>query len=109
MTSLMRAAPRVVQHLRYDEVRAGSDPGAGALRIGTVAGDDAGHVRPVAVIVVRRRAPVDKVDERIDPLRAGDAGVRQIVVPGHDSGVDDGDARAGAVIAQLLPYRRRSD
>ena len=48
-----------------------------------IAGDDAGHVRPVTVVVVRRRDAVDKVDELDDALP--DTAIRQIVVPTSDA------------------------
>ena len=38
-------------------------PGARAARVEAVARDDAGDVRAVAVVVVRRRPAVDEIDE----------------------------------------------
>ena len=55
MTSLMRPLPVGVEHLQHDQVRAGRDARSRAARVEAVAGDDAGDVRAVAVVVVRRR------------------------------------------------------
>ena len=43
-----------VEHLQADQVGAGRDAGAGARGVVAVAGDDAGDVRAVAEVVVRR-------------------------------------------------------
>ena len=55
-----------VEHLERDDVRGRRDPGAGAAGVEAVARHDPGHVRAVAVVVVRALAIVDEVDERID-------------------------------------------
>ena len=77
MTSLMTPLPVRVEHLQADDVRAGRDAGAAPLRVVAVAGDDAGDVRAVAVVVVRRGAAVDEVDERGDALAVLDANQRR--------------------------------
>ena len=50
------AAAGLVEHLQHDQARAGAMPVRAAAGIEAVAGDDAGDVRAVAVVVVRRRA-----------------------------------------------------
>ena len=61
------------------------DSGPGTPRVVSIAGDDAGHVRAVAVIVVRRGAAVDEVDE----LR-------------HALPADHADLAVGAVVGQVV-------
>ena len=80
-----------------DERAPGAMPGLLAVRVVAVAGDDAGDVRAVAVVVVGLRAAVDEVDELRDALIAVRvascvAVLRQVVVPVGDAGVDDRDA-----------------
>ena len=54
MTLLMVPLPLRVEHLQRDQTRVGRDAGLLAVRVVAVAGDDAGDVRAVAVVVVRR-------------------------------------------------------
>ena len=110
------AAAAVVEHLQAHDMSRRRHPGANAERLGAVAADDAGHVRPMAVVVVRRRPPVDEVDERGDALPVLDAdgrrrpGVGQVVMPVGDARVDHGDtdARAGIPVGQLGRARASS-
>ena len=103
MTLLMTPRAAIVEHLQADQVRRRGDAGARAERVVAVAGDDPGDVRAVAVVVVRRGAAVDEVDERRDALAVlhpdsrRRALVGQVVVPGGDARVDHRDADAGAV------------
>ena len=76
---------------------------APAAGIVAVAGEDAGDVRAVAVVVVRGRLEIDEVDE------AGDAARAEIVVPVADARIDDGDADARAVEAQRVADPARAD
>src|SRR5262245_8873552 len=87
-------------------MRARSDAGTSTVRVESVSGDDAGHVRPVAIVVVGIGTAAGEIDEAIDPL--GPA-VREVVVPGAHARVDDGDADAGAVVAERLAYRARAN
>ena len=84
-----------VEHLEDDQARARRDAAARAIRIVAVAGDDPGDVRAVAVVVVRERLEVDEVHEMDDAIGA------EVVVPGGDAGVDDRDADARAVDAEV--------
>ena len=86
----------LVERLEHDEVGAGRDPPARPVRIEPAAGDDAGDVRAVPVAVVRLRLVVDEVHELHDPIAV------QVVVRPRDAGVDDGDADAGSVDAEVL-------
>ena len=68
------------------------------MRIVTVAGDDAGHVRAMAVVVVGRPAPVDEIDEELDARPPAPA-LGKVVVPRVDAGIDNGDADPASVVA----------
>ena len=57
-----------VEHLQRHQRRVRRHPGLAAVRVESVAEDDAGDVRTVAVIVVGHRLPVDEVDELRDAL-----------------------------------------
>ncbi len=108
-----------VEHL---ERRPGCAPGrharARAVRVEAVAGNDPGHVRAVPE-VVGRAAPTARlpgVSSRVKSLKCttrGDAvgfsgfGQVEIVVPGGDAGVDDGDADALARQTELPPRTAR--
>ena len=70
MMLLMVPLPFCVEHLERDDVRVGRDAALLAVRVVAVAGDDAGDVRAVAVVVVRERTAVDEVDELVDALIA---------------------------------------
>ena len=106
------AAAVLIEDLQADEVRRRRDARVRADRVPAVAGDDAGDVRAVAVVVVRLRLVVDEVDEArhalaVDHLHLGRAAaVGQVVVPAGDARVDDRDADAGAVVAPLLRAAR---
>ena len=109
------AAAMLIENLQADEVRRRRDARVRAVRVVAVAGDDAGDVRAVAVVVVGLRLVVDEVDkprhalivDRADLARA--ALVVQVVVPASDTRVDDRDADAGAVVAPLLLGGARAD
>ena len=109
MTSLMWPRPLRVEHLERDQMCApGRDAGARAVGIEAIAGDDAGDVRAVAVVVVRRRShPCDEIDE-LAP-RAGRPRRRRDRRATRDAGIDDRDADAGAVVAEILARRHRAD
>ena len=96
-----------IERFEDDQARVRCDAGSSAARVHTVAGNDAGDMRPVTVVVVRRVAPVDEIDKRVDALQTPAAG--QIVVPCRDTRIDDGDANTGSVVAELLSDRRRPD
>ena len=98
------SATVLVQNLEHHQSRPGGDAGARAVGVGAIAGDDAGDVRAVPVVVVRLRLAADEVHELIDTLRRGRVRVGEIVVPGGDAGIDHGDADPGAVISELLPH-----
>ena len=73
-----------------------------AVRVVAVAGDDAGDVRAVAVVVVRQARPLTKSTNfatRWLPYGKSFDVVGQVVVPARDARVDDRDADAGAVVA----------
>src|SRR5712691_3489600 len=95
-----RALAVRVQHFQRDEIRVRRHTRLTAVRIVAVARDDAGDVRAMTLIVVRRDLAVHEVDERLHPLIAvriqRRGAVRQIVVPRRDPRVDDRDADAGA-------------
>ena len=78
-----------------------------AAGIEAIARDDAGDVRAVPVVVVRRRAPVDEIDELVDALRSGGS-LREVVVPASHAGVDHRDAYARPVIPIGLPNAGRT-
>ena len=107
-----RAAAVGVEDLQRDQRRIGRHAGMTAERIMAVARDDAGHVRPVALVVVGSRAAVDEVDEGGNPLIAvgihDRRAAREIVVPGGDARIDDGHADAGAGEAQTLLHGTRA-
>ena len=109
------AAAVLVEHLQADQVRRRRDARVRAVRVVAVAGDDAGDVRPVAVVVVGLRQTVDEVDEAGHALAADDANSRraaavaEVVVPAGDARVDDRHADAGAVIAPVLLRRAGAD
>ena len=115
MTLLMTPRPLRSRTFRLDQVRRRRDPGTRTARVVAVAGDDAGDVRAVTVVVVRRRAVVDEVDERghaLPVLRLHNrrrAVVREVVVPGGDTRVDDRHADARARVAQALLDGARAD
>ena len=96
-----------VEHLQDDEMRARRDAGSRAVRVEPVAGDDACHVRAVAVVVVRRRHSIDKIDELDDALPH--FCIRQVIVPTRDARVDHRDADPCAIDAQVLPCRHGAD
>ena len=101
-----RAVAVAVEHLQRNQVRLGRRAAFLAVRIVAVARDDAGDVRAVPVVVVRRGVPVDEVDELHHALvavgiqRAGRTG--QVVMPAGDAGVDDRDADARPGEAQRV-------
>src|SRR5262245_18255222 len=97
-----------IEDLQDDEMRAGRDTRPSSVGIVAVARDDARDVRAVAVVVVRSCLASDEIHEAVDPLR-GAGGVREVVVPRRDARVDDGDADATAVDAELLAYGRGAD
>ena len=109
------AAAVLVEHLQADEVRRRRDARVRAIRVVAVAGDDAGDVRAVAVVVVGLEAIVDEVDEAGHALATDHADlgrvalIVQVVVPSRDTRVDDRHADAGAVIAPLLLRRAGAD
>jgi hypothetical protein len=96
-----------VEDLERDEVRGRRDPGTGARGVEAVAGHDPGHVRAVAVVVVRHLTVVDEIDEGIDARRAGGR-VEQVVMVGG-AGIDDRDSDARPVVAELLTHDIRAD
>src|SRR5262249_45679450 len=96
-----------VEHFERDQASAGRDAGARAGRVVPIAGDDAGHVRAVSVIVVRRLPAADEIDERVDALSAARAG--EIVVPGGDARIDHRDADARTVVPELPTNGRCAD
>ena len=67
------AHPVLVENLEADEMRGGRDASLSTVRVVTVAGDDSGDVRSVAVVVVRLDAAVDEVHERAHALTTNDA------------------------------------
>ena len=95
-----RAVTLLVEHLERDDGRARRDAAVQAGGVEAVAGDDAGDVRTVTVVVVRACAVVDEVDGvgHAKAARTGPAQEREVVVAA-DTGVDDGDADARAVEA----------
>ena len=105
----------LVEHLEADEVGGRRDAGAGTVRVEAIAGDDAGDVRAVAVVVVRGGPVVDEVDEGRHALavlvphgaRARDVG--EVVVPAGHARVDDRDTDAGAVVAHRQLHGARAD
>ena len=109
------AAAVLIEHLQADQVRRRRDARVRAVRVVAVAGDDAGDVRPVAVVVVGLQAIVDEVDKARHALAvdhpdvARVALIAQVVVPARDTRVDDRHADAGAVIAPLLLRRAGAD
>ena len=70
MMLLIVPLPLRVEHLQRDQAGIGRGAGLLAVRVVAVAGDDAGDVRAVAVVVVRRGPAVDEVDEHRDALVA---------------------------------------
>ena len=100
-------AAGLVEHLQHDEMRARCDAGSCAVRVDAIAADDAGHVRPVAVVVMRCRDAVDEVDELNDALPHSSVG--EVVVPGRDSRIDHGDADPCPIETQILPDRNGTD
>ena len=94
------AVALIVQHFEDRQPCAWRHACPGSTGIESVAGDDAGHVRAMPVVVVRTRAVAEDVDEACDSLTAVAGG--QIVMPGRDAGVDDGHADAGAVVAKIV-------
>src|SRR6185503_12657536 len=64
------AAPGAVEDLQRNEIRVGSDTSLLAIRVVAVAGDDAGDVGAVAVVVVGRGSPADEINECGNPLIA---------------------------------------
>ncbi len=109
------AAAVLIEDFQADQVRRRRDARVRAIRVVAVAGDDAGDVRPVAVVVVGLEAIVDEVDEAGHALAADDtnsrrvAAVGEVVVPARDTRVDDRHADASAVIAPLLLRRAGAD
>ena len=101
----------LIEHLQADDVRRRRHAGMRAVGIVAVAGDDPRDVRPVPVVVVGGRQPLDEVDEARDALTVDDADrarralVGEVVVPAGDAGVDDRHADAGAGVAPLLLCR----
>ena len=89
-----------VEDLQHGEAGIGRDPGVLPVRVEAVSGNDARHVRAVAVIVIRQRLAADEVDEGRHPLvavrieRCRAAG--EVVVPARDARVDDRHTDAGA-------------
>jgi hypothetical protein len=87
-----------VERFQHDEVRAGRDAGAQAVGVAAAAGDDAGDVRAVAVVVVGfgLSAPCrDEVGEMRDPAF-------EVVVPRGDARIDGRDADAPSVEAETI-------
>ena len=60
-----------IERFQDHQPRAGRQARACAARIEAVARDDAGHMGPVAIVVVRRVEAAHEIDEPIDALRAG--------------------------------------
>src|SRR5262249_53518350 len=85
-----------VEHLQLDQPDRRRDARSSAARIEAAAAHNAGDVCAMTVIVVRRDAPVDEVDEMID-ARATSYRIGEIVEGRGGTGVDDRDADAGAV------------
>jgi hypothetical protein len=77
MTSLMTPPPAPSRTLRLTMLAPGAMP-AYALRVVAVAGDDAGDVGPVAVVVVGLQAIVDEVDEAGHALAADHANTGEL-------------------------------
>ena len=102
-----------VEHLERDQARLGGRARLLATRIVAVARDDAGDVRAVAVVVVGLRPAVHEVHELRHALIAvgiqHGRGVREVVVPRRDAGVDHGNADAGARKAEHLANHARAD
>src|SRR5687768_4217177 len=86
----------LVQYAQDHQAGAGRDASQRAIRIVSVAGDDPGDVCAVAVAVMCYRQVIHKIHE------ADDAVWPEVVVPAGNAGIDDRDAYAGAVVAQLL-------
>ena len=114
MTLLMVPLPFGVEHLQRDEIRVGRDAGLLAVRVVAVAGDDAGDVRAVAVVVVRasgRRRRSRRTPRRADCRR--DTALERAVVRSSchagDARVDHRDADAGAGQAGRLIDGKRAD
>src|SRR6185436_12230778 len=76
-----------------------------ALGVVAVAGDDAGDVGAVTVVVIRICNSTYKIDKANRPLRVA----VEVVVVRRNPRIDRRDADAGAGKAQLLPDFRRSD
>ncbi len=93
----------LVERPQDEQVRPWCDPPSCAVRVVTVAGDDSGDVRAMAVAVVRLGLEVDEVDELRDPVAA------QVVVRACDPRIDDGHANASAVHAQVLGHPAGAD
>ncbi len=108
------AAAGGIQHLERNQRRARRDARLVAVRVVAVAEDDAGDVRTVTIVVVWQRPSVDEVHELGDALvavgiRLRRAALGQVVVPGGDAGVDDGDANAGAGVAERALHDASAD
>jgi hypothetical protein len=104
--------PVGVQHLEADDVRAGRNAGAAAVRVVAAAGNDAGDVGAMAVRVRRPRARhvPGEILEAGDAVRCGGGGADvEVVVPGGHAGIDHGDADADAGDGELFPGRRGAD
>ena len=113
MTLEIVPLPCAVENLEHDEVCIRRHAGVLRVRVVAVARDDAGDVRTVSIIVVRRRDAVDEIDEGRDALvaegvRAARA-ARQVVVPRRDAGVDDRNADARAGVTERLLNGPRTD
>ena len=97
------AGAGAVERLQGNQPGRGSNARALPVGVVAVAGDDAGDVRAVTVIVVGHRLAAHEIDESIDALRA--ARVGEIVVVG-DPRIDHRDANPGAVETELLAHLR---
>ena len=101
------AATGAVQDFEHHQVRGWCNAGPRAARIEAVAGDDAGDVCAVAIVVVRGVEPVHEVDEMIDARSTSRRG--EIVMRGRHTRVDDRDADTRPVVTQILPHDRGAD
>ena len=101
------AAAPSVEHSQHDEVGSRRDAGSRAVGVAAVARDDASHVRPVTVVVVRRRDAVDEVDKL--PYALSDAVDREVVVPARDPRIDHRNADPCPIDAQTLSDRHGAD
>ena len=64
MTLLMMPPPSLSSTFRLTRCAAGAMPACAPYEVVAVAGDDAGDVRAVPVVVVRAASVVDEVDKR---------------------------------------------